>query len=207
MPNVRKVPFYPPMKIRFLSLVALAGWLALQITARADSPLAVTAFSRTGTNTSMRFDPLPGIDAYTIFSSSNLSSAFTPNTNFSWVPTGQPEYVVDNPAAAVSGTWTTSSSASDRYGTDYRYKTVVVGGTNYLKFTPNLAQAGTYQVYTWHSQGTNRTAGAPHIITHSGGTNTVFVNQKNNGGTWNLLGQFNFAAGTSGNVKITDGAT
>jgi hypothetical protein len=30
------------------------------------------------------------------------------------------------------------------------------------------------------------------------------INEQVNGGTWNLLGRYNFAAGTSGNVQITD---
>src|SRR5262249_9139935 len=46
---------------------------------------------------------------------------------------------------------------------------------------------------------------APHSITSTGGTTTVNVNQQVNGGQWNLLGVFNFAAGTAGYVRISDG--
>jgi len=36
---------------------------------------------------------------------------------------------------------------------------------------------------------------APYTVHHTGGSDTVLVNQKNNGGTWNALGTYSFAAG------------
>ena len=69
---------------------------------------------------------------------------------------------------------------------------------------PNIQTAGFYEVYEWHPQGSNRTTNAPHVITYNGGTQTLYVNQKVNGGNWNYLGTFSFAAGTAGNVRITD---
>ena len=113
--------------------------------------------------------------------------------------------ILDNPAATVVGTWTTASSATDKYGADYRYKGPG-GGAGYLKYIPSLS-ARDYQVYEWHSQGSNRATDAPHVITYNGGTQTLSVNQQVNGGKWNWLGTFNFLAGTAGNVKITDGFT
>jgi uncharacterized protein (DUF1800 family) len=192
------------MKRSLLALTALATVVTFFSDLRADVPVTINSISRVGTNTTMRFDPLPGIDAYTIYSSSNLNSGFTPNTNFSWLPSGQPEVVVDNTGATVVGSWSVSSGASDRYGSDYRFKGLGTGSA-YLQFTPNLPVAGTYQVYTWYSQGTNRTAGAPYLISYSGGSSNVLVNQKTGGGGWVFLGAFNFAAGTSGNVRISDG--
>lgn len=110
--------------------------------------------------------------------------------------------VVDNTNATVVGSWDTGASAADRYGSDYRFKSAGTGSA-YLQYAPTLT-AGSYQVYEWHSQGTNRATAAPHVITYSGGSTTVYVNQQANGGKWNLLGTYSFAAGTSGNVKITD---
>jgi len=114
--------------------------------------------------------------------------------------------VVDNPAATVVGTWSTGSSSTDKFGSDYRYKSGG-GGSSYLKYTPTIATAGDYQIYEWHAQGGNRSTGVPHVITYNGGTITVNINQQINGGKWNLLGTFNLASGTAGNVKITDGFT
>ncbi|MBA4147156.1 MAG: family 10 glycosylhydrolase [Verrucomicrobia bacterium] len=117
---------------------------------------------------------------------------------------GGTDVIVDNPAATVSGSWSTATSATDKYGADYRFKSQGTGSA-YLQFTPNLSSAGDYQVFEWHSQGSNRSGGAPHVVSYNGPTTTVNVNQKVNGGQWNLLGTFNMLAGTGNYVRITDG--
>ncbi len=116
------------------------------------------------------------------------------------------DIIIDNPAALVVGSWSTGTSAADRFGADYRYKSGG-GGSSYLQFSPNIVSAGNYNVYEWHSQGSNRTTGAKVTVNYNGGSQTFTVNQQANGGTWNLLGKLNFAAGTSGNVQVTDGHT
>jgi hypothetical protein len=114
------------------------------------------------------------------------------------------DIVIDNPAATVVGSWSTGTSAVDRFGADYRYKSGG-GGSSYLQYTPNVATAGTYQIFEWHSQGSNLSTNARYEITYNGGVQTVAVNQQANGGRWNLLGTFNLASGTAGFVRITDG--
>jgi len=114
--------------------------------------------------------------------------------------------VIDNTAATVVGTWTTATSSTDKYGADYRYKGFGTGAA-YLQFTPTIVSAGDYQVSEWHSQGSNRSAGAPHIVTYNGGTANLNINQTVFGGKWNLLGTFNLVTGTAGSVKITDAFT
>jgi hypothetical protein len=114
-----------------------------------------------------------------------------------------PDQIVDNTAATVVSTWSTGTASTDKYGADYRFSGNGTGSA-YLQFTPNNPVAGNYQVYEWHPQGSNRTTAAPHVVTHSAGSTQVNVNQTVNGGQWNLLGTFNFSAGTGGNVKITD---
>ncbi len=116
------------------------------------------------------------------------------------------DIIVDNPAATVVGTWTTASSATDKYGADYRFKSKGTG-TSYHQYTPNITTAGTYSVYEWHAQGSNRTTVAPHAVAYSGGTQVVNVNQQINGGAWNLLGTYFFNTGTGGNIRISDGFT
>lgn len=113
------------------------------------------------------------------------------------------DIIVDNVNASFTGTWSTGTSATDKYGSDYRYKNGGTG-TAYATFTPSVASSGSYTISEWHGQGTNRTNAAPHVITYSGGSQTVYVNQQANGGKWNVIGTFSFAAGTAGNVKITD---
>jgi uncharacterized lipoprotein YddW (UPF0748 family) len=128
------------------------------------------------------------------------SGDFTFATN----PTGVvSDLIVDNPQASVTGAWSSGISALDKYGSDYRFKAEGTG-SDYLQFAPTILTAGRYAVYEWHPEGGNRTTNAQHTITFQGGTSNVFVNQKINGGQWNLLGAFNFAAGTNGHVRITD---
>jgi hypothetical protein len=116
------------------------------------------------------------------------------------------DIIIDNPAATFTGTWSTGTGSTDKYGTDYRFK---AGGTGaaFATYTPNIAVAGNYQVYAWYPQGSNRTTVAPYVISYNGGTGNATLNQTINGGVWNLLGTYNFAAGTTGNVKITDNYT
>lgn len=114
------------------------------------------------------------------------------------------DIVIDNPAAAVAGSWSSGTSSADKYGSDYRFKGQGTGSA-YLQYTPEILTAGNYHVYEWHPAGTNRTLGAPHVIAYDGGSDTVLVNQQVNGGLWNFLGTYPFAAGLSGHVRITDG--
>ncbi|MDB6024748.1 MAG: glycoside hydrolase family 5 [Verrucomicrobiales bacterium] len=113
------------------------------------------------------------------------------------------ELIVDNPASRQNGTWMTGKTRGF-YGADYVWKGKGTG-SSYVKFVPVIPMAGDYEVYEWHVGGTNRASDTPYIISYSGGTQTILVNQQNNGAKWNLLGKFNFAQGSSGEVRITDG--
>jgi len=116
------------------------------------------------------------------------------------------EIIVDNPTATVAGAWTNASTAVDKYGPNYLSKGTGTG-TGFVRFTPNLPIPGSYQVYEWHTQGSNRATNAPWVITFNGGVMTNRVDQQSGGGVWNLLGTFTFAAGTSGNATLTDAFT
>ncbi len=116
------------------------------------------------------------------------------------------DIIIDNPAATIVGSWTTASSATDKFGSDYRY-TGPGSGSAYLQYAPNLTTAGSYEVYEWHSAGSNRTTDAPYVVTSTSGSQTIRVNQQISGGQWNLLGTFNFNTGTAGRVQIKDNYT
>jgi lysophospholipase L1-like esterase len=75
------------------------------------------------------------------------------------------------------------------------------GATYTWTFTPSTA--GTYQVSMWWTQYTSRSTSIPVSIEHSGGTAIVSVNQRINGGKWNVLGSYPFSAGVSYRVRIT----
>ncbi len=55
------------------------------------------------------------------------------------------------------------------------------------------APEGTYYVYAWWSAHSNRATNAPYTINHSGGFETIPVNQEENGGQWNQLGAVTYA--------------
>ena len=134
------------------------------------------------------------------------SQAVSGDLTFTTNPQGVvSDLIIDNTNAAVIGTnWSTGTSSVDKYGPDYRFDSQGTGA-NYLQYIPLIPEKGPYQVYAWYPQGSNRTTNAPYVIDYNGGTQTVFVNQQTNGGQWNLLGKYIFTAGTSGDVKITDG--
>jgi len=77
-------------------------------------------------------------------------------------------------------------------------------------WTPTIPAADTYQVYArWPASSAN-TASAQYTVTHSGGNSSVTLNQKQNGGSWNLLGTYSFAPGAGHKVSLTaaaDGTT
>lgn len=121
------------------------------------------------------------------------------------------QVIVDNGAAGYSepsGTWTGGTSATGKYGADYRFASTVGSAgpaTATAEWRPNLS-AGDYEVATWYPSGSNRANDAPFRVTHAGGTSTVRINQTLNGGQWRVLGTFTFSAGTGGFVTLGNDA-
>lgn len=112
--------------------------------------------------------------------------------------TWETQVIVDNSDAGftASANWSTGTSATDKYGANYRSRpTAAISDPAQWSF--NLLGAGTFQVWAWWSQGSNRSTTAPYVIYRNGGTNTVNVNQQANGGKWNLLGTYSFLAGSN----------
>lgn len=81
-------------------------------------------------------------------------------------------------------------------------------GQSVAAWRPNLAAAGTYAVYVWYGgdpMGDHATD-APFCVHHAQGDTTVSVNLREQHGRWRLLGDFPFAAGTSGYVTVSNAA-
>ena len=93
--------------------------------------------------------------------------------------------VVENTSSnfSASSNWITSSYASDKHGTNYRYRSTA-STSDACSWTFNISQAGSYKIYAWWSQGSNRSASAPYILPD--GT-VVHKNQQTGGGAWRLL--------------------
>jgi hypothetical protein len=129
--------------------------------------------------------------------------------------------VLDDAGAGLVGAWTlvhtidatTGSTVSftgefgtdvNSFGTNY-WKASKGTGSGYMQFTPRILTGGDYLCYQWHPYRADASASVPHIIKYNGGITTVYANQQTNAGNWSLLGQFNFAAGSSSYIRVTDG--
>jgi hypothetical protein len=117
------------------------------------------------------------------------------------------DIIVDNSDAVAQpvGAWVESSATAGYYGANYLHDGNTNKGTKTVRYTPTLPTAGSYGVHLRWSQHTNRSTTIPVTITYNGGTFTTNVNQRVNGGTWNLLGTFPFTAGSTGNLLIGTG--
>ena len=59
-------------------------------------------------------------------------------------------------------------------------------------------------MYAWWVAAPAQATNAPYLIRHTAGTTTVRVDQKRNGGRWNILGSFSMGPGSY--VRMTDQA-
>ena len=117
------------------------------------------------------------------------------------------DFVVDNTDAAASftGSWTTATAATNKYGPDYQWALTAAGGTNTATYRPSIYTPGYYNVYVWYPQGGNRATNAPWSVVCDGGSINVAVNQQVNGGQWLLIGRaLPFATGTGGYVLLSN---
>jgi hypothetical protein len=119
-------------------------------------------------------------------------------------------FIIDNPDAVFVDEvdWNSYSGSGETfYGTDMRYK-AAGGGSKTATWTPYIPAAGNYNVYAWWSAYSARASNAPYTINYDGGSETVRVSQKVNGGQWNQLGTgtYPFVVATSGSVVLSDDA-
>lgn len=117
---------------------------------------------------------------------------------------------VDNADAGgvtITGAWTSAAGIGGFYGANYIHDDNTGKGSKSVRFTPNLPLAGSYEVFARWTSGTNRASNVPMDIVWSGGTESVQVDQKSNGGAWISLGTYSFNAGSSGNVLISTTGT
>lgn len=100
---------------------------------------------------------------------------------------------------AADGAWAASSlQGPDGAGSLYSN---TVGDT--ATWTPQLPEAGRYQVQAWFPTDGNTTPNARFAVTHAGGTAEVTVDQLAQGGAWVPLGSWEFEAGTDASVVLS----
>lgn len=97
--------------------------------------------------------------------------------------------------------WQSAKYPVGYYGEDYTFTTAGQPQTQFV-FLPNIQPAGAYDVYMRWTSDKTRSENVPITISHSGGARTVNVNQKLNGGTWNLLETFYLDGGAKTRVVV-----
>jgi hypothetical protein len=111
--------------------------------------------------------------------------------------------IIDNSSAgfSASASWVTGTSSTDKYGSDYRYRSTAAISDS-ATWVGNIT-GGTHAVYAWWPQGANRSASAPYIVYHGATSTTINVNQQINGGRWNLLGTWSDFVSGNNTVKLS----
>lgn len=97
---------------------------------------------------------------------------------------------------APSANWKSSTNVSGYYGTGY-YAAPTQAISDGATFEFYLPAAASKQVYAWWTSASDRSTTAPYVIFNASGTKlgTVNKNQQTGGGSWQLIGTYNFSAG------------
>ena len=104
----------------------------------------------------------------------------------------------ENPAVfSKTGSW---SEASDVQAYNNHYYVTSQNNSDITATWSPYLLSGQYEVFARYRELDSRSTQVPYTITHTGGTTTVQVNQRNNGGTWVSLGTYSFA---TGNADVT----
>lgn len=123
-------------------------------------------------------------------------------------PASPLEVITDNtdPGFTASSNWWTSTGAPGYLGSNFHVRgTAAVSDS--ATWSQTLPTSGSYKVYARWAAASNRATAAPYWVYHNGGSTQVNMNQTINGGTWVLLGTFNFNAGTAGRVALSPWTT
>lgn len=124
-------------------------------------------------------------------------------------PTIQFEKIIDtgDPECSLVGSGWFASANSGWWGSTPSQLHAIGDGSAYAEFRPQFPADATYEVYGWWVASSNRCQDTPFIIKHKNGTDTVRVNQVQNGSQWVLIGTFNFSPDTAQRIYISNAGT
>lgn len=124
-------------------------------------------------------------------------------------PTIQFEKIIDTgdfDCSLVGGGWFASANPGF-WGNTPAQLHPIGNGNAYAEFRPTFPTDAMYEVYGWWVSSSNRCQDTPFIIKHKNGTDTVRINQVQNGSIWKLIGTFNFSPDSSQKIFISDAGT
>jgi hypothetical protein len=111
--------------------------------------------------------------------------------------------VLDDHDAQRTGDWGESSSVAWNVGTGYLHDGNANKGNMTVTYTPEIAQAGQYELILFSTPNANRASNVSvTVAVKSGETKTVKVDQRK--GTEHSLGKFNFPAGKFTSITISN---
>jgi hypothetical protein len=122
-------------------------------------------------------------------------------------PASLPGIVVDETAAELIGTWQYSTHTPPYVGLGYLHDQKEGKGKKSVTFTPDLPQAGMYEVRLAHCYNVRRATNTPVTIHHADGEITVRIDQQQipeHGKLFRTLGTFRFEAGRKGWVRVSN---
>jgi type IV pilus assembly protein PilY1 len=118
----------------------------------------------------------------------NLSASYDTVSNVAEVIADDQDPVV----FSKTGPW--SDATDGQAYNDHYYYTAQSNSDVTATWSPYLL-AGNYEVFAKYKSFADRTDKLPYTITHAGGTKTIDIDQRNNGGVWVSLGTYSFATG------------
>lgn len=99
------------------------------------------------------------------------------------------------------GTWSSSKSNEGYYGSNYIHDQNSEQGSKAIRYNPQLLEGFYTLSMNWISEA-NRASNVKIIVKSQSGIHTFFINQQENGGKWNQIGDFYFDGGQDSYVEI-----
>ena len=118
--------------------------------------------------------------------------------------------VVDDDDAKFTGEWKVSSAAPNYIGNGYHHDAAAKDGKASARFEAKLPKSGHYNVRLAYPPNANRASKVAVEITHAGGKETVFVDQRKTPAIderFHHLGRFDFTEGQPAVVTVTNAGT
>ncbi len=115
--------------------------------------------------------------------------------------------LMDDDAGQFTGDWVASAKQLALVGKGYRHDNNQEQGKKTARFTPEIKEAGDYEVRLIYVATNNRATKVPVTIVSADGEKTVTINQREDAlvnGVPRALGVFKFAAGKTGSVTISN---